>query len=293
MVITGSMMFVELVGGIFANSLALVSDAGHMFTHFFALALSYFAMRIATRPVRDERTFGHYRAEILAALVNGLVLLGVTAYIIYEAVLRVLEPEQIADTEMLVIAIAGLVVNLISALLLAGAGKRDLNVRSAFLHMVGDTLSSVAVVAGAVLIGLTGHLWIDPVISGLIALMIGLWSIRLLRDSSHVLLESTPKHVRIAELTEGVRREFPEIGGLHDVHVWEITSGMYAMSAHVSVPPERTVREIDTLRARLERFLKESLRIGHTSLQFEGVGACCGGAHGEGKCCESRDDAAP
>ena len=286
MALTGTMMAVELVGGIYTNSLALVSDAGHMFTHFFALGVSFFAIVIASRPGPRERTFGFYRIEILAAFVNGLVLVGVTVYIMYESVVRFLEPRPIAEMEMLVIAIAGLVVNLISALLLAGVGKGDLNVRSAFLHMLGDTLSSVAVVAGAVLIHFTGWLRVDPVLSGLIAVMIGIWSYRLLRDSVNVLLESTPKHIRLSELDEALREEFPEIRGLHDVHVWEITSGMYSMTAHVTVAPDTTVGELEQFRGRIERFMLDAFRIGHTAFQFESAGACCGDRPAEGSCCD-------
>jgi cobalt-zinc-cadmium efflux system protein len=287
MALTGTMMAVELVGGIYANSLALVSDAGHMFTHFFALGISFFAIVIASRPGPRERTFGFYRIEILAAFVNGLVLVGVTVYIMYESVVRFLEPRPIAEMEMLVISMAGLVVNLISALLLAGVGKGDLNVRSAFLHMLGDTLSSVAVVAGAVLIRFTGWLRVDPVLSGLIAVMIGIWSYRLLRDSVNVLLESTSKHIRLSELDEALRKEFPEIRGLHDVHVWEITSGMCSMTAHVTVEAGTTVEQLETIRARIECFAGERFRVGHTAFQFESTGECCDGRLAAEVCCVS------
>ena len=257
MVLTGSMMVVELVGGIIVNSLALVSDAGHMFTHCFALSLSFFAILIAARPAPNKHTFGFYRIEILAAFTNGLMLLGVTVYILYEMVVRFLNPEPIAAIQMLVIAILGLVVNLASVLLLTGVGKDDLNVKSAFLHMIGDTLSSVAVVAGAVVIHFTGWWQVDPVLSGLIAVMIGIWAFRLLRDSANILLESTPKHLSISQVEEELRAEFPEIENLHDVHVWEITSGMYAMTAHVTVGSHTTVNRVRGVRVRMEAFVRE------------------------------------
>ena len=278
-------MLVEFIGGIFANSLALVSDAGHMFTHFFALGVSLFAIVVASRPAPLERSFGLYRIEILAAFVNGLALIGVAVYIMYESVVRFLEPQPIAEMQMLVIAVAGLVVNLVSALLLAGVGRHDLNVRSAFLHMLGDTLSSVAVVAGAVVIHFTGWLRVDPALGGLIAVMIGIWSCRLLRDSASVLLESTPKHIRVSELDEALRGETPEIKGLHDIHVWEITSGMYAMTAHATVEPETTVERLEEIRAHMESFVREAFRIGHTAFQFESAGPCCADQFADGSCC--------
>ncbi len=285
MVLTGSMMVVELVGGIIVNSLALVSDAGHMFTHCFALSLSFFAILIAARPAPNKHTFGFYRIEILAAFTNGLMLLGVTVYILYEMVVRFLNPEPIAAIQMLVIAILGLVVNLASVLLLTGVGKDDLNVKSAFLHMIGDTLSSVAVVAGAVVIHFTGWWQVDPVLSGLIAVMIGIWAFRLLRDSANILLESTPKHLSISQVEEELRAEFPEIENLHDVHVWEITSGMYAMTAHVTVGSHTTVNRVRGVRVRMEAFVRERFRVAHTAFQFEDEDACCGGKLTDGSCC--------
>ena len=275
MILTAAMLVVELIGGIISGSLALISDAGHMFTHCFALGISFFAIVIASRPAPRERSFGFYRMEILAAFTNGLVLVGVTVYIVYESVVRFLDPRPIAEMQMLVVAVAGLVVNLVSAVLLAGVGKDDLNVKSAFLHMLGDTLSSVAVVGGAILIHYTGWMRIDPILSALIAVMIGIWSYRLIRDSTNILLESTPKHVDLDSLEEAIRDEFDEIKVLHDLHVWEITSGMYAMTAHVGIESAASVEDIEELRRRLEGFIEERFRIGHTVLQFESSDTCC------------------
>ncbi|MDP6379951.1 MAG: cation diffusion facilitator family transporter [Phycisphaerae bacterium] len=288
MVLTGAMLVVELVGGIISGSLALISDAGHMFTHCFALGISFFAIIMALRPAPRERSFGFYRMEILAAFTNGLVLVGVTVYIVYESVARFLNPTPIAEMQMLVVAVAGLVVNLISALLLAGVGKDDLNVRSAFLHMLGDTLSSVAVVGGAILIHYTGWIRIDPILSALIAVMIGIWSYRLLRDSANILLESTPKHIDLGRLEEAIMAEFDEIKSLHDLHVWEITSGMHTMTAHVGIEPGTSVEGAENLRRRLEEFLEKGFRIGHTALQFESARGCCSDKPGD-PCCVGSD----
>ncbi|MDK1030677.1 MAG: cation diffusion facilitator family transporter, partial [Planctomycetia bacterium] len=274
MILTAAMLVVELIGGIISGSLALISDAGHMFTHCFALGISFFAIVIASRPAPRERSFGFYRMEILAAFTNGLVLVGVTVYIVYESVVRFLDPRPIAEMQMLVVAVAGLVVNLVSAALLAGVGKDDLNVRSAFLHMLGDTLSSVAVVGGAILIHYTGWVRVDPILSALIAVMIGIWSYRLIRDSTNILLESTPKHVDLDSLEGAIRDEFGEIKVLHDLHVWEITSGMYAMTAHVGIESAASVEDIEELRRRLEGVIEGRFRIGHNELQFGGADAC-------------------
>jgi len=278
MILTGAVMGVEIAGGILTNSLALISDAGHMFTHFFALGVSFFAIVIACRPTTCERSFGLYRAEILAAFVNGLVLLGVTVYIVYESVARLISPRPIADVQMLIIAALGLAVNLISALLLYGVGRGDLNVKSAFLHMVGDTLSSVAIVAGAVVIHFTGWFRVDPVLSALIAILIGLWSFGLLRDSTRILLEAAPKHLNMGEIEKKVIETFTEIKNIHDIHIWEITSGMYSMTAHVTVESQTGVERAEEIRAKMEKFLCSGFGIGHTTLQFETAASCCGGS---------------
>jgi cobalt-zinc-cadmium efflux system protein len=275
-VITGITMVVELVGGLMSNSLALISDAGHMFTHFFALGLSLSAIVIASRPATDERSYGFYRTEILAAFTNGLVLVGATVYILYESVVRFFHPVTIATTEMFWVALAGLVVNLITAWLLWGVSRQDLNVRSAFLHMITDTLSSVAVVGGALVIFWTGWWQIDPLLSLLISVLIAVWSWRLLRDSASVLLESTPKHLRGTDLAAACRAEFPEILEMHDLHVWEITSAMYSMTAHVGLAPETTVGGAERLRVRLERFVAERFRVRHAIFQFESPDAAEG-----------------
>jgi cobalt-zinc-cadmium efflux system protein len=262
------------------NSLALLSDAGHMFTHFFALAVSYFAIVIASMPTTRERSFGLYRVEVLAAALNGVTLLLVTLYIFYEAAHRFIVPKPIASMQMLVVAVLGLAVNLATALILWRAGeKHDLNVRSAFLHMLGDTASSVGIVATAAVIHVTSWLWLDPAVSVLIAALIVIWSWQLLRDSVHVLLESTPRHLTVGEVAESLRRD-PDVQALcrrisgaenldiHDIHIWEITSRMYAMTAHIALPDHK-LRESAPLLARIRALLRERFAISHTVLEIE------------------------
>jgi cobalt-zinc-cadmium efflux system protein len=269
MALTGAMMVVELVGGILSGSLALVSDAGHMFTHFFALGVSYVAIRIAMLPVEPERSYGWFRAEIIAALVNGIFLAGATVFIGYESIVRLMHPTPIEGGEMLAIATLGLAVNLVSMALLWGVSHGDLNVRSAFFHMMGDALSSVAVVAGAAAIMVTGVLVIDPILSLLITVVIGIWSYRLLAQSVRILMESTPHGLDLADLERSLAAADPRVRRVHDLHVWEITSGMRAMTAIVDVDPAVPVGETTDLLEHLRAVAGERFAIGHAIIQVE------------------------
>lgn len=269
MALTGSMMIVEFAGGILTGSLALVSDAGHMFTHFFALGISYFAIRIASLPVAPEKSFGWFRAEILAAFVNGLFLGLATLVIAYEAVVRFFRPVEIAGAEMLALAVLGLAVNLISAGLLWGASRGDLNVRSAFFHMLGDTLSSVGVVIGAVVIMMTGHVWVDPLLSLVIALVIGVWSYRLLAQSVRILMESVPEGINLADLNRLLREVDPAVRDVHDLHVWEITGDMRAMTAIAVVDPATPVGDTARIMSRMREVARQWFAIGHAIIQVE------------------------
>ncbi len=268
MLLTASMMVVELIGGVLTNSLALISDAGHMLTHASALLISLMAIRFASRPTASDKSFGFYRIEILAALFNSFFLAVITLYIFFEAYKRFLNPLPIKELQMFVVACLGLVVNLLTALILHGSSRDDLNVRSAFFHMLGDTLSSVGVVGGAVLIYFTQWLWIDPFLSVFIGALILLWAYRLLRDSCHVLLESTPRHIRPEEVAQTVVRQVKGVKEIHDVHIWEITSKMYAMTAHVAVDDIR-ISESNLILDQINRLVRERYEIGHTNIQFE------------------------
>ncbi|MGD2174303.1 MAG: cation diffusion facilitator family transporter [Candidatus Brocadiaceae bacterium] len=266
-VVTGSIMLVEVVGGVVSNSLALLSDAGHMFTHLFALGMSYFAIRISARPATAEKSFGYFRAEVLAAFVNGLFLFGITGYIFYEAVSRILEPEPIEMIQMLVVAAFGLAANGISVMLLAKVSHGDLNLRSAFIHVVYDTISSIAVVAAAVLMKFTGVTLFDPIVSILIGVLILFWAWRVVRDSARILMESTPADVDL----DRIRNDLPRIAGVrsvHDVHVWQITTDMYVMTAHVVVDNVPMVRAEDIM-GEVNGYLRRRHKIGHATLQLE------------------------
>jgi cobalt-zinc-cadmium efflux system protein len=266
-VLTGVAFVAEAVGGFLTNSLALLSDAGHMFTHLLALGVSYLAVMFSERPATERRTYGLNRLEILAALFNGATLFAISIGIFYEAYERFFDPVPIATGPLLVIAVIGLVVNLICAVILSGAERKDLNIRGAFIHLLTDTFSSVAVIAGAVIISLTGWTVIDPLLSVAICAVILFWALRLVWDSVDILLEATPRDVKMQDVVDGLRR-IPGIRDVHHLHVWCITSGMYALSAHVDVDDLR-VSETEKLAQQAEQFLKERFSINHTTFQFE------------------------
>jgi cobalt-zinc-cadmium efflux system protein len=235
--ISVGILVVEVVGGLAANSLALLADAAHVFTDVAGIALALGAIWIADRPASDARTFGWYRAEILAAALNAVLLLLVAAFVLSEAARRWNEPPEVATGLMLAIAVAGGVGNLVCLRLLRGPQQRSLTMRGAYLEVLGDALGSAAVIVAALVIALTGFTRADAVASALIGLLILPRAWALLRDAADVLLEATPKGVD----TDEVRRhilEAPGVQAVHDLHVWTITSGMNVVSAHVVMGPD-------------------------------------------------------
>lgn len=266
-ILTGVMFLVELVGGFMVNSLALLSDAGHMLTHLLALFISLLAVIFASKPPTAEKTFGFYRLEILAALFNGASSVLITAWIIYNAYINFFHPKPIASVEMGFIALAGLVVNIVCALILSRGGKGSLNVRSAFLHMWADTLSSVAVIAGAIVIYYSGIYTVDPILSVLICIGILIWSYRLVKESVDILLEAIPKGIDLGKVIECIK-DIEDVKEVHDVHIWTITSGMYAMSAHIAIK-DMPVSQTSTISLRINTAVDERFNIKHTVVQFE------------------------
>ncbi len=265
--ITVLMMVAELIGGLLANSLALLSDAGHMLTDNLALLLSFFAMKFAAMPATDRRTFGFYRLEILAAFIYGIVLVLLSLFIVYEAYLRILHPQPVQGALMLVVAIIGLVANIIGALALTKHSHTNLNLRGAYLHIIGDALSSVGVVAGGIVILLTGWYLIDPLLSILISFVIihGAWA--LVKESVSILLESAPSHIDI----DTVAKEIGKLAGVREayhIHVWTITSGVHAMSAHVIIDDQLVSRSRDLLEE-IRALLSNKFNIGHSTIQLE------------------------
>jgi len=268
MAITGSVMVVEVIGGILTRSLALLSDAGHMFTHFFALAVSFAAIRIACTPPCHHRTFGFYRAEVLAALFNSLFLFAVTAYILYAGVKRLAHPEPVLGLQMLVVAAIGLVVNVVSVLILRGSARDDLNIKGAFLHVMADTVSSVVIIVGAIVIYFSGWNVIDPLLAIGISAVIAVWAWGLLKDSVNILLEVAPRGVTVDGVSAELRKAIPEIREIHDMHIWVITSNMYSLTAHIALNPVAE-EEVSGILEKMNRLLDEKYDIEHTTIQID------------------------
>jgi cobalt-zinc-cadmium efflux system protein len=264
-----------VVAGIRAHSLALLSEAGHNLSDFFALMLSLFAVYLHSRPPSSTKTYGYHRAGVLAALVNAISLVAVSFFIFYEAFRRLQNPEHVRAGVMIVVAAAGVVMNGVIALMLYRAG-RDVNIRSAFLHEIGDTLSTAAVIAGGWTIMATGHYWIDSALSVGIGALI-LWSgFGIVRETLNILLEGTPRGIKL-EQVEAAMREIDGVNDVHDLHVWNIGSETRALSCHISIadiPPSVSERILRDVKARLQH----DFHIVHTTIQFENV--VCEVAHG-------------
>lgn len=258
-------MIAEAVGGWLTNSLALIADAGHMLTDVAALTLTLFAIWFGSRAATPKKTYGYYRLEILAAFVNGIALVLLAVWISIEAFGRWRTQPEVAGAEMSLIAAGGLAVNLVAAYLLHADHKHDLNMRGAFLHVMGDLLGSVVAIAAGVLIVLFGWVWADAVGSSFISLIIiaGAW--RLIMESVNVLLEGTPAHINL-EAVESTILETDGVDGVHDLHVWTISSGIEALSAHIS--HDEGVRHSELL-VEVRRKLHDRFGIDHLTIQME------------------------
>jgi cobalt-zinc-cadmium efflux system protein len=264
LIITSAFLVAEVVGGILSNSLALLADAGHMLTDVGALGLSLFVAWFSRQPETPQKTYGYLRWEILAAFLNGGTLLLISAWIGWEAVLRLRAPEEVVAGTMLGVALAGLGVNVVAAWLLHSSAGHSLNVRGAYLHVVSDLLGSVATVAAAVIVGLTGWWRADAIVSLLTIVLIvrGAWT--LVRESVDVLLEATPAHISLGAVRAQLEA-IPGVESVHDLHVWTVTSGMVAMSAHAIVrEPDRQQHVLEHVHDAMRLF-----GIGHVTIQLE------------------------
>jgi cobalt-zinc-cadmium efflux system protein len=263
--LTLSIFVVEVIGGVLSNSLALLADAGHVFTDVFGIGLALAAIWLAGRPATSERSFGFLRLEIFAAVANALLLFAVSAYVLYESWQRFQEPPEVTSGLMLAVAVIGLLANAVSLFLLREAHQESLNMRGAYLEVTGDLAGSVAVIVAAVLIALTGWTQADAVASALIALMIlpRTWS--LLREALDVLLEATPKGIDL-EVVRGHILEAPGVAGVHDLHAWTITSGMNVVSAHVVLAEDAKAGDILD---HLGMCLSDDFDVKHSTFQLE------------------------
>ena len=260
-------MVAEIVGGLVTNSLALLSDAAHMFSDVAALAISLAALWLAAKPATIRRTFGFYRAEVLAALLNGLTLILVSFYIFWEAFGRLINPPEVQTGWMLVVAGIGLTANLISAwfLMRGGDHHHNLNVRGALLHVIGDALGSVGAIAAGLIMMYTGWYYADPIISVIIGLLVLISSWRLIKETVSVLLETAPAKIDMEKLKKAML-SVPGVSGVHDLHVWMISSGFSSMSAHVVAGDGA---DCQVVLRKLETVLREKFDLTHTTIQME------------------------
>lgn len=266
--LTATFMVAEIIGGFVTQSLALLSDAAHMFTDVAALAVSLVAIRIGKRPADASRTFGYYRFEILAAAFNASLLFLVAIYILYEAYQRFLEPPQIHSTGMLIVAILGLIVNFIGMRLLQAGSESSLNMKGAYLEVWSDMLGSLGVIGAALIIRFTGLWWIDPIV----AVGIGLWVLprtwSLLKQSLNILLEGVPEGLQLAQI-ETALQQVVGVNSVHDLHVWAITSGKVSLTAHLVID-EAQQDSATTLKA-VNQVLKDQFQITHSTIQIESI----------------------
>lgn len=262
-------MILEVVGGLFTNSLALLSDAGHMLSDAISLGVGVLAFKFGEKVASYSKTYGYKRFEILAAVFNGVTLILVAVFIFYEAIKRFAAPPEIASSGMLTIAIVGLLVNILVAwiLLRGGDTKENLNLRAAFLHVIGDMLGSVGAIVAALVIMFLGWGWADPVASVIVAILVLMSGYRVTKDAIHVLMEGVPNNIQMDEIIN-VFKNNPGVIDIHDLHVWSITSGQNALSCHAVVDDNLTLQESQKLLKSIEHDLAH-LGIGHITVQVE------------------------
>ncbi len=263
--ITGCWFFIELAGGIYANSLALLADAAHMLTDLAALGLSLFALKIAARPATHEKTFGYLRAEILAALANGVFLILIGLYIFYESYRRFLEPPPVKSVPMLAVAATGLLANLATAWLLYKSRNENLNLRGAFLHVLGDTLGSIGAIVAGVLMMVQQWYLADPIVSFIVGGLVLYSSWELVTESVDVLLEGTPRHLKISHILDDLSG-MSGVVSVHDLHAWSIASKMTAMSCHIVL---KASEDAGRILMEASRLMREKYGIEHTTIQIE------------------------
>ena len=267
LVLTGAFMLVEVVGGIVAGSLALLADAGHMLTDTMALSLAAMAFHVSKRPPDGRLTYGYQRFQILAAFVNGLSLLAVVGWILIEAVRRLINPRDVLGETMLVIAAAGLVVNLVSFIVLHTGDRENLNVRGAALHVAGDLLGSIAAIVAAVVIIYTGWMLIDPLLSVAVAALILKSAWALVKRSSHVLLEGAPEWLNVESMQKLVVANVPGVEEIHHVHIWGLTPQQLILTMHVSLC-EPVASQSDVIR-NVKALLRKEYGIGHSTIEVD------------------------
>jgi len=271
-VLNFSITVVQIIGGIWSNSLSLLSDAFHNLSDTTALFIAYLAGKISQRKPDVRKTFGYKRVEILAALFNGMVLIAICLFLLYQAYQRFVNPEPVMSSVMLIVAVFGLIANLVSMLLLHEHKKENLNIKAAYLHLLGDTLSSIAVVAGGVLMWFFEIYWIDPLISALISIYIIYHTYNIVKETVDILMQSSPENINIPLLKQ-LLEQIPEINNVHHIHVWRLNDAQIHFEAHINLQNNIRINEMMTIKSRVETMLKNQFDISHTTLQF-GYGCC-------------------
>lgn len=267
LLISSAIVVIEFTGGFLGHSLALLGDSGHMLTDVLGISVSILTLRLGRKHHTAKRTFGYHRAEIFAALVNGSTLIAVALLIIYESFLRLQQPTQVQGPLVLSLASLGLFGNVATTWLLARSGKTSLNVRGVFLHAVGDTVSSIAVIVSSLVVVFTGYSGLDPIAAVLIGILIMRSAYSLVRDSTNILLEATPRGLELESIAKTIR-SVDGVMGVHDLHVWTITSGLYALSGHITMNSDR-ISQGSLILEKVAAKLKESFGIEHVTLQME------------------------
>jgi len=267
LVLTGTFMIVEIVGGIISGSLALLADAGHMLTDTMALALAAVAFHVSKRPADGNLTYGYQRFQILAAFVNGLSLLVIVGWILYEAVDRFITPRDILGETMLVVAAAGLVINIVSFAVLHTGDQENLNIRGAALHVAGDLLGSVAAIVAAIVIIYTGWTLIDPILSVAVAVLILRSAWALVKRSAHVLLEGAPDWLNVADMQERIVANVPGVTEIHHVHVWGLTPQQLMLTMHVAIRDD--VDSQSRVVKGVKKYVESEFGIGHSTIEIE------------------------
>jgi len=265
--ITLIFVFVEIFAGIFSNSLALLTDAAHNFTDVLALALSWWAIRLTTQPANHKRTYGYHRAGILAALANSTTLVVIALGIFYEAYQRFINPPEVQADVLIGVGVLAVVINVVTALLVRRGAEHDLNIRAAFLHLMGDVLSTVGAVIAGVIIHFTSWNWLDPLVSALIGFLI-LWNAwGIVREAIDILMESTPKDIDTDEMLEDILA-VEDVHGVHDLHIWSITQNMRTLSAHL-VTDDISISEGTLIQTKVNEILYHKYGVSHATLQLE------------------------
>jgi len=270
LLLTIGICLLEFIGGIISGSNALIADAGHMLTDSASLFVCYFAALIAMRKADLRKTYGYFRIEILASMINGTLLIVLALFVIISAIRRYFEPIEVDGKIMLIVSIAGLVAN-IAGIYILREHTHNLNIRGAFLHIIGDTLSSLGVISGSIIIILTGFNLIDSILGIIIGLFIFYNAIRLIKDATDILMESVPHELKIEDIINELKSDIKGVKDIHDIHIWSISSGIYVLSAHI-VTDVNTLTESDEIINKVKSLMNTKYNIAHTTIQIESTG---------------------